>query len=381
MRNLLLAVLAVLLGTTLLRSFVGDVYSVESTSMEPTIHARPEQVFVRYDRGFLPRRFGLVVFSSAAFEAGAVVKRAVFLPGESGLISGGDLLVEGRRLGADVPRPLPIEVFDSRREPLEPAFAPANGVLEPRPGGWRLDASSRRVDLAYARRARDDRYDADGKWVSGSVEVNDLRLEGRFTFEGTGKLTLRLTEEGDGFELELELQDGRLVRSRVLRRAGSAELESLAEIPPPSLAAGAPCAVVLENVDNHLLAEVAGARVCVDYDANTPLQGVVNDKDRHLQPRAALAVAGMVLGIERLGVLRDVYYTGEGRYGTGSPVSLGPDEVFTLGDNSSDSRDSRTFGPVRLEEIAGKAAWVVWPLSGLRRLGDLRVLRPAQVGP
>ena len=39
----------------------------------------------------------------------------------------------------------------------------------------------------------------------------------------------------------------------------------------------------------------------------------------------------------------------------------GCDELFLLGDNRSDSEDSRTFGPVRLGHIIGEVRFRFWP--------------------
>ena len=375
LRRALLTLLAVLFALAVARTFVGDIYRVESTSMEPTIRGSPEYVFVRYGRDFTPQRFDVVVFAPAARESGAVVKRVGALPGESALISGGDLLIEGHRLGVAVQRPLPVAIFDSALEPIEVAFSLPGVALERGHGGWKLNAQGRREDLNFNRRARDDRFDENGKLIFGSVEVNDLRIEGRFAFEHSGKCTLRLTEEGDGFELELTLVDGVIERARILRRAGTAELAVIATLERPGPAKpGELCRVSFENIDNILIAEVCGRTISGTYESNTPLPGVVEENYRHLQPRVGLAVAELGLRIERLAVLRDLYYTTKGALGTGSPVALGPDEIFVLGDNSADSDDSRVFGPVRLEELAGRATRVVWPLAAVRSLGQLRLL-------
>lgn len=44
-------------------------------------------------------------------------------------------------------------------------------------------------------------------------------------------------------------------------------------------------------------------------------------------------------------------------------IQLGPDQYFVMGDNRTNSQDSRYFGPITQREIIGKAEFVVWPLS------------------
>ena len=62
----------------------------------------------------------------------------------------------------------------------------------------------------------------------------------------------------------------------------------------------------------------------------------------------ALGSQGLEATVENLRVFRDVYYSepiGQKPYGWGGvPVVLGDSEYYVLGDNSSISEDSRTWG-------------------------------------
>ena len=50
------------------------------------------------------------------------------------------------------------------------------------------------------------------------------------------------------------------------------------------------------------------------------------------------------------------------------PITLGSDEYFLMGDNSARSLDSRYFGPIKRNDILGKAIRIYYPLS---RIGEL----------
>ncbi|HXW76748.1 MAG TPA: signal peptidase I [Candidatus Eremiobacteraceae bacterium] len=45
-----------------------------------------------------------------------------------------------------------------------------------------------------------------------------------------------------------------------------------------------------------------------------------------------------------------------------------PDSLFVLGDNRGDSDDSRSFGPVPIAAVVGKAAFVLWPPGRVRAI-------------
>jgi signal peptidase I len=49
-------------------------------------------------------------------------------------------------------------------------------------------------------------------------------------------------------------------------------------------------------------------------------------------------------------------------------VKVPPGDIFVMGDNRPDSKDSRYFGPIRESSVVGRAFFRIWPLS---RLGFL----------
>jgi signal peptidase I len=50
------------------------------------------------------------------------------------------------------------------------------------------------------------------------------------------------------------------------------------------------------------------------------------------------------------------------------PIPLADNQVFMMGDNRDGSKDSRSFGPVHIDLLIGKAVFRVWPPSGFGRL-------------
>ncbi|MEO5680304.1 MAG: signal peptidase I [Acidimicrobiales bacterium] len=45
--------------------------------------------------------------------------------------------------------------------------------------------------------------------------------------------------------------------------------------------------------------------------------------------------------------------------------TMGPSEVFVMGDNRGNSSDSRVFGPIEEDRIVGRAFVKIWPLGAL----------------
>ena len=46
-------------------------------------------------------------------------------------------------------------------------------------------------------------------------------------------------------------------------------------------------------------------------------------------------------------------------------VTIAPDQVFVMGDNRTDSTDSRVFGPIEEDRIVGRAFVKFWPVGDL----------------
>jgi signal peptidase I len=63
--------------------------------------------------------------------------------------------------------------------------------------------------------------------------------------------------------------------------------------------------------------------------------------------------------------LDEPFITGETRAGRQSKIVVPPLTVFVLGDNRDHSNDSRSFGPVPIENIVGRAWLSYWPVEDL----------------
>jgi signal peptidase I len=367
-----------LLALLVLKIFVCDVKRVESGSMEPTIFGSTsagEGVLVLYG-SFAPKRFDVVVVAREG-DPVLLVKRVVGLPKESVQLAGGDLLIDGKRLPADAPRPPPILVYDSRLSSAGGAFEPARGhesIWTESAGSFRVDAREVPRDsdegLEHMRRPLTDGYLApDGSLVRGSIDVDDAVVECDVLLEQAGgRLVLDLAEQGDVFRFALEPRSSSLATASIarLRRGVAGEILASKDV---AISVEAWTHVRCSNVDNGLAFEIDGSEpICCGYAEN-----VFEENDRFKEgltfgSRVRFGGVQGVFSFRALRILRDLYYTGRGTHGTSSPEDLGPDEYFVLGDNSATSRDSREWGPIHGSWIVGRPVAVVWPPARIRRL-------------
>lgn len=58
----------------------------------------------------------------------------------------------------------------------------------------------------------------------------------------------------------------------------------------------------------------------------------------------------------------------QAHYAEGTPLHLGPNQLFVMGDNRNNSNDSRFWGTLPRNRVIGKAEVIFWPLSRIRIL-------------
>ena len=313
-----------------------------------------------------PKRWEVAVFHYPGEPSQAYVKRVVGLPGESVRIIDGDIFADGRivRKTLEEQRAMRILVHDGRYEPRDSDRFPRWSLRS----GWGYGSTSTgwvRGDRGFVHKAAPgvgpgdwiiyrhwdparrrygpirDFYAYNGGGFPAENEVVDLGLEAR----------LRVSDSVDAISTALRSGSDQFVVRIPVGLGGQIELVhngkrvALSHCWNPFQTKGAwPRAVTLE-------ASAFDCRVLVAVDGRLLFDPVDYEKRRTIPPVGespiGLGVDGGDLTVSDLKIYRDLHYTGTlantPRQGNGlrSPVQLGPDEYFVLGDNSPVSNDSR----------------------------------------
>jgi signal peptidase I len=336
-----------------------------------------------------PRRWEMAVFRCPVEPGKAFVKRVVGLPGETVQIRGGDVYIDhdiARKTLAEC-RAVRIPVYDHHYQPRsggwqkrwerEPLAAPATlegtdlvinaaeregeapaeptppARQEPRPPASPRPPSSPRPPatgtqwLIYRHwlpgdrkaRAITSEYPYNSAEPAAAPEpVHDFYLECEVeVVRGEGRVALGITDGYDDLVAEFpvgppgagaRLLDGQRP-DRVYRSA-----------PTFALGAGKTYRVELAFVDRRATLAVDGA--CLFAPVDRP---AVEGRDEVIRP-VRVGARGVDVRIRDFRLYRDVHYTESGRHALRSPVRLGGDEYFVLGDNSPNSDDNRFWtGP------------------------------------
>lgn len=339
-----------------------------------------------------PKRWEVAVFQNPADPSQAYVKRVVGLPGESVLLWGGDVYIDGRiaRKTLAEARAMSVPVYDHTFTPKDLPRYPRwvlrhGGARERLRSGWTgvgasflrepVEEGADKADWIEYRHWQADRGQYgpvrdytpyNGADVPGENRVSDLIVSSRVAVgPGCTAIAVRVNSGGDRFVVTLPV--GPVMRAEV-RRNGRLVSVTPSTSPPPPIQAdrGRLRAIEMAVVDRRLTVAIDGR------PAFTPL----DFDDVALAPAwssspAAIGVVGIgTAEVRDLKIERDVYYTDSlsqtprRPFGVEAPYPLGPDEFFVLGDNSPVSNDSRFWSgspAVAAERFLGKPFLVHLP--------------------
>jgi len=113
----------------------------------------------------------------------------------------------------------------------------------------------------------------------------------------------------------------------------------------------------------------------VSYKLHLPHRGDVvvihlPDHSRELLIKRVIALPGETIEVKNGGVyingerLNEPYLSVETN-GTYGPFTVPPNHIFVMGDNRGASNDSRSFGPIPIDQVVGRAWISYWPFEDL----------------
>jgi signal peptidase I len=351
-----------------------------------------------------PRRWEVAVFRCPVDDTKPYVKRVVGLPGEAIRIFDGDIYANGEiarkpwntysevRIPvftmAHVPEPetwtsrwFVEPIADDPKLPAPPRKDNPLANVEAIVQGNRLvlDGSSEALGLTYRHRNLDTKADEtirDRLAYNGGVQlgrpqpVHDFSVECEVeVLAGTGMLSLRLWDGADSVRADLpvgtmqetSLEGGLAHDGGVLPRIFTG-----ARLHP-----GSRHKVEFGFIDRRAFLLIDGVEIVEPLELPPPKRlapaksGDPAAERKGIDRPLQLGVRGVHVVLHDLAIHRDIHYRADGRNATTTPWQLAPDEYFTLGDNSANSKDSREWEipGVPGRDFLGKPFFIHQPLK------------------
>ena len=354
---------------------------------------------------FEPRRWDVVVFRYPIDPTEKFIKRLIGRPGETVEIIDGDVYIDGQisRKPPKVQKELWMPVYNNDYQPARPRAGLFNGhiwqqpfknvaesrwmVSETDPTKFSLDSPAEQVNTLI--------YDTTiGNDFRATYAYNDVRrydympycsdLMVRFHADSTrqlGHVGISLSKYQNNYRAWVDVT-GQMFIARMDN--GEEIILNTKSIEPFTV--NQPVLVKFANVDYRLIFEFGDEKLTYDLGR---LADDLGQRRTDVKPEVKIFGSGK-LTLSHIAVFRDVHYTGKfagssqsGRAAEGSPLVLGKDEFFVLGDNSPVSGDGRWWsehgrgnsgqtyrlGIVPREYLVAKALFVFWP-SGFRPFAE-----------
>jgi signal peptidase I len=345
---------------------------------------------------FEPKRWDVIVFKNPTDPRENYIKRLVGLPGEKVEVIDGDVYINDQiaRKPKRVQKELWHPIFNNNFIPAKPHQGSFNGQSWQPPfdlnnSKW---TTSDQNPAALTLKSDDDKYHT-VKYGSNrqfdfkaALAYNRIEYYTSLPFASDLKFTADVqTTDNSAFALTLGKYDaiytawvdlqGKIIFTKISNEFGT---QTLKKFDTSAFDHKNPVPIEFANVDHLLLLKVADKTF--QYDLGTAPDSLANAQ-QNTAPQVEIVGKGNVT-LSNIALYRDIHYTSKppsSSYSTqgvkGSPITLGDDEFFPMGDNSPASLDGRWWsqkgkgnngkeyrlGVVPREYLIGKAMVVFWP--------------------
>jgi signal peptidase I len=336
-----------------------------------------------------PRRWEVAVFRCPVDLSKPYVKRMIGLPGEAVQLVGGDVFANGVLQRKTLPqvRETRVPFFDLAFAPpitwqqrwlVEPVGDGPKAAAKPvdetilKADGLHLDATTGPgVGVTYQHWDLDDKVETP---VTDWLAYNGPPRRGRSVFvhdfaftcdlevlSGRGSFALRLADGLDSVRAEFPVATG---------KAEGVRLAANADDPPAQagfqLEVGKTYKLEFAFADRRGLLALDGVEPLPPLDLPAPPD--VYPKRGGVSRPLQLGVKGVAVAVRNVKLWRDVHYRDDGPNGTKAPYQLAADEYFVVGDNSTNSHDSREWRipGVPERDFIGKPFLIHQPLKAGR---------------
>jgi len=316
------------------------------------------------------------------------IKRLIGLPGETVELRHGDVYIDGviARKPREIQEQLWQLIYDSAYSieesqydaPAPFVYVTAYGIERPK-----RNVLAPRWEAAKGKLNRDGNAfelepEGDGqakiRYMNSIPDFNPYNGNKAIVSEGVGDLRVTLKASvPEGGALAIHIREDDAVYAGVVGFGSSG--------PPTSIRSGetalAESGIRLDPGGEHVIAfsnadDLLELRVDGEVLLRQALEISLNDVSRTVvRGGVAISAYGGRAELKRVKLERDVFYISEAPSFEYAPkASLPRDGFFVLGDNSTNSKDSRYWGAVPEGNIIGIADVVCWPLAHLRTLRE-----------